>query len=142
VAGDIPDNQVFVPYTPADGRFTVTVPEGWARTADGTAVVFTDKFNSIRVEAMSRPQAPTATSVTTDELPALRSLHGFRAGAVTSAHRTAGEVVLTGKRITESVERYDYWHDGTEAVLTLSGPKGADNVDPWRTVTDSFRWSG
>lgn len=28
VAGDIPDNQVFVPYTPADARFTVTVPEG------------------------------------------------------------------------------------------------------------------
>jgi hypothetical protein len=158
VAGDIPDNQVFVPYTPADGRFTVTVPEGWARTTDGTAVVFTDKFNSVRIEAVSRPQAPTTTSVTTDELPALRSLPGFRPGAVTSAHRTAGEVVLityetssppdpvTGKRITESVERYDYWqegiHGGIEAVLTLSGPKGADNVDPWRTVTDSFRWLG
>jgi hypothetical protein len=24
--------------------------------------------------------------------------------------------------------------------VTLSGPAGADNVDPWRTVTDSFRW--
>ena len=154
VAGDIPDNQVFVPYTSADGRFTVTVPEGWARTADGTAVVFTDKFNSVRVEAVSRPRAPTATSVTTDEVPTLRSLPGFRAGVVKSVHRTAGEVVLityemssppdpvTGKRITESVQRYDYWHDGTEAVLTLSGPKGADNVDPWRTVTDSFRWLG
>lgn len=116
--------------------------------------MFTDKFNSVRVEAMSRPQAPTVTSVTTDELPMLRSLPGFRAGAVKSVHRTAGEVVLityemssppdpvTGKRITESVQRYDFWQGGIEAVLTLSGPKGADNVDPWRTVTDSFRWSG
>jgi hypothetical protein len=32
-------------------------------------------------------------------------------------------------------------HDGREVVLTLSGPKGADNVDPWRIVTDSLRWS-
>jgi hypothetical protein len=25
-------------------------------------------------------------------------------------------------------------------MLTLSGPKGADNVDPWRKITDSLRW--
>jgi hypothetical protein len=25
-------------------------------------------------------------------------------------------------------------------VLTLSGPKGADNVDPWRIVSDSLKW--
>jgi hypothetical protein len=25
-------------------------------------------------------------------------------------------------------------------TLTLSGPKDADNVDPWRLVTDSLRW--
>ena len=27
------------------------------------------------------------------------------------------------------------------STLTLSGPKGADNVDPWRIVTDSLRWT-
>jgi hypothetical protein len=27
-------------------------------------------------------------------------------------------------------------------TLTLSAPVGSDNVDPWRTVTDSFRWAG
>ena len=26
-------------------------------------------------------------------------------------------------------------------AVTLSGPHGADNVDPWRTVTDSLTWS-
>jgi hypothetical protein len=26
-------------------------------------------------------------------------------------------------------------------VLTLSGPKGADNVDPWKIVTDSLRYT-
>jgi len=24
--------------------------------------------------------------------------------------------------------------------VLLGGPAGADNVDPWRTVTNSFRW--
>jgi hypothetical protein len=40
------------------------------------------------------------------------------------------------------VERYVFFHKGKDVVLTLSGPKGADNVDPWRIVTDSLRWSG
>jgi hypothetical protein len=24
--------------------------------------------------------------------------------------------------------------------VLLGGPAGADNVDPWRTITSSFRW--
>ena len=32
-------------------------------------------------------------------------------------------------------------YKGKDVVLTLSGPKGADNVDPWRIVTDSLRWT-
>ena len=42
--------------------------------------------------------------------------------------------------IHDAVERYEFWKAGTEVVLTLSGPQGADNVDPWRIVTDSFGW--
>jgi hypothetical protein len=42
--------------------------------------------------------------------------------------------------VRESVERYAFWHAGQQVVLTLSGPRGADNVDPWRTITDSLRW--
>ena len=34
-----------------------------------------------------------------------------------------------------------FFHSGRAVVLTLSGPKGADNVDPWRLVTDSLQWS-
>lgn len=153
-AGDIPDNQVFVPFSPADHRFTVTVPEGWARTTDGAATVFSDKFNSVRVEALARPQATTVRTATAQEVPALRGLPGYAAGSVDTVRRTAGDAVLityeaaspsdpvTGKTITDAVERYEFWHGGQEVVLTLSGPKGADNVDPWRTVTDSLRWAG
>jgi hypothetical protein len=42
--------------------------------------------------------------------------------------------------VTEAVERYSFWRSGQEVVLTLSGPQGADNVDPWRKITDSVRW--
>ena len=147
VAGDIPDNQVFVPYLPADRSFTVEVPEGWARSADGGAVVFTDKFNSVRIETVARPQAPTVRSVTDEELPR------YRHGVVRVVHRAGGDAVLitydarstpdpvTGKAVTESVQRYEFWQAGTEVVLTLTGPKGADNVDPWLKVTDSLRWT-
>lgn len=152
-AGDIPDNQVFVPYTPAGGTFVVRVPQGWAQSAAGSAVVFTDKFNSVRIESVPRSQAPDVASAGAQEVPQLQSsVPGFQAGQVTMVQRSAGPAVLityqansapnavTGKSVTEAVERYEFWRGGQEVVLTLSAPQGADNVDPWRTVTDSFRW--
>ena len=49
-AGDIPDNQAYVAFTPPGGRFSVKVPEGWAQRSAGGAVSFTDKLNTIRIE--------------------------------------------------------------------------------------------
>src|SRR4051812_36401048 len=61
--GDIPDNQVYVPYRPVDGSFAVKVPEGWARTDLVDGVSFTDKLNTVTVrELTARPQ-PTPDSV-------------------------------------------------------------------------------
>jgi hypothetical protein len=48
---------------------------------------------------------------------------------------------VTGKSVVLDVERYEYWRSGTQVTITLSAPHGADNVDPWRTITDSFAWS-
>ena len=48
---------------------------------------------------------------------------------------------VTGKSGSDAVERYIFFHRGKDAVVTLSGPKGADNVDPWRLVTNSLRWT-
>ena len=42
--------------------------------------------------------------------------------------------------VRDAVLRYAFFPNGTEAVLTLSGPKGADNVDAWRTISNSLRW--
>jgi hypothetical protein len=151
--GDIPDNQQYVTY--AGPGYTVKVPEGWARTTAGGATTFTDKLNSIVVgKPNTAAKRPTAASATATEIPQLaRTVKGFanaRAGTVT---RTAGPAVrityvaasapdaVTGKTRRNAVERYEFFHSGKLVVLTLSGPKGADNVDPWKIVTDSLRWT-
>jgi len=152
-AGDIPDNQVFVPVTPAGAPFTVSVPQGWVQSRDGAATVFTDKFNSVRIESRPLAAAPDTESVRAQDVSQLQtSAPGFALGDVQAARRKAGSAVLmtytatsptnavTGKSVTEAVERYVFWRGGHEAVLTLAGPKGSDNVDPWRAVTDSLRW--
>lgn len=153
-AGDIPDNQAFVAYAPPGAGFTVKVPEGWSRGASGGAVTFTDKLNAIRVEGGQAKAPLSAGRAARDELPRLaRAVKGFQAGKVTSVGRKAGTAVrityladakpnpVTGKAGRDAVERYVFFRKGKEAILTLSGPKGADNVDPWRIVTDSLTWS-
>jgi hypothetical protein len=153
-AGDIPDAQVFVPFTPPGGLFTMSVPEGWARTTDGTATIFTDKANTVRIETADRAEAPSTESVSVEELPAIASsTAGYRPGTVTAVQRKAGSVIVityqgvsapdpvTGKTGIDAFERYDYWRNGREVILTLSGPAGADNIDPWRTITDSLHWT-
>jgi len=152
--GDIPDNQAFVRFAPSGASFSVKVPEGWARATAGGAVTFTDKLNRIRMEQAAAPVALTVREARQTEVPKLAgSVKGFQPGTVRSVARRAGQAIrityladapsnpVTGKAGTDAVERYVFFHNGKDLVLTLSGPKGADNVDPWRIVTDSVRWS-
>src|SRR4051794_37245667 len=61
--GDIPDNQAFVAYTPPRAGYSIKVPEGWSRTSAGGAVSFTDKLNTVRLEAASAPALPSLATV-------------------------------------------------------------------------------
>jgi hypothetical protein len=151
-AGDIPDTQVYVEYQPPSGAYRLKVPEGWSRAEDATGVSFTDKLNTIRVEIHPAPQPSVASA--TDELPTLKAAaSSFGHARVRLVQRTQGPAVLityeansapdpvTNRVHRDAVERYEFWRNGTEAVITLTSPQGADNVDPWRTVTDSFSWT-
>jgi hypothetical protein len=153
-AGDIPDNQAYVPYQPPAGGFTVDVPEGWSRSASARVTTFTDKLNSIAVESVPASAPPTVADTTRTELPKLATtVKGYQAGTVTSVRRKAGTAVevtyvgdstpdpVTGTTRQDAVERYTFFHSGNDVILTLSGPTGADNVDPWRIVTDSLAWT-
>jgi hypothetical protein len=153
-AGDIPDNQAFVTFTFAAGHYSVKVPEGWAQSATGGEVSFTDKFNLIALSSSTAASAPTVDSAKTNELPAVQAdTRNFSLRSVTTVTRAGQPVILviyqgdsapdavTGKVVTLSFERYEYWKSGTEAIVTLSSPVGSDNVDPWRTITGSFTWT-
>lgn len=154
-AGDIPDNQAFVVYTPPQGGFSVKVPEGWSKSATaGGAVTFTDKLNAISVRSSATGAPLTVGQARRVEVARLaNSVRGFQLRAISPIARNAGTAVrisylatarrdpVTGKSGIDAVERYVFFHRGHEVVLTLSGPKGADNVDPWRIVTDSLRWT-
>jgi hypothetical protein len=152
--GDIPDNQAFVDFAPSTGGYTIKVPEGWARTDGRSDVSFTDKLNTIQVQLVSAATAPTPESAQAQDVPELaKQVTCFGGGDVSTVPRSAGTAVLikyradapadavTGKVIRDDVERYLFWQSGMEAVITLSGPAGSDNVDPWKLVTDSFRWT-
>lgn len=151
--GDIPDDQAFVDYTAPDGSFTVKVPEGWAQTKSGSDVVFSSKFNSITLTERSGFYQPTEQYAKTVEVPKIASTTtGFTAGKVQTVQRRSGPVLLityradsppspvTGKSVPLDVERYEFAKSGRGVVITLSAPSGSDNVDAWRTVTDSLTW--
>ena len=155
-SGDIPDNQVYVPYRSPAGTaaFVLNVPEGWARAEANGSVTFSAKLNRIRIDTVTAAAAPTVTSVQTTELPTIQTASAhFQGGQVSSVTRKGGSAVLityladaapdpvTGKVVHNEVQRYEFWRAGTEVIVTLSSPQGADNVDPWRTISDSFAWA-
>jgi hypothetical protein len=149
--GDIPDNQAFVTFSSAS--YSVKVPEGWPRKKSGAATTFADKFNVIRVETAKAAKAPTVASAKTAGVAALKkSVKSFKLVKVSSVTRSAGTAIVTyyrsvsppnavtGKSLATDVERYEFWRGGKLAIITVSAPVGSDNVDPWKIVTDSFRW--
>ena len=100
-----------------------------------------------------RPVRPRSSPLA-GELPGVQAAtQGFEFHNVSTITRKSGPAVVmaynavsspnsvTGKTVPLSIERYEFWKTGIEAIVTLSGPLNADNVDPWRTVTDSFAWS-
>lgn len=151
--GDIPDTQAYVRYSPAGASWSVKVPEGWSRTDVTGGAVFTDKFNSVEAASAAASSGPTVASAQRDEVPKITaSATNVTNLKVSQVTRTAGPAVLityqadssvnqvTGKSVRVAVERYEFFRNGTQVTLTLTGPVGADNVDPWKTVTNGFSW--
>ncbi|WP_248959334.1 hypothetical protein [Sphaerisporangium perillae] len=133
--GDIPDDTVYVVYRHPGRPYELKVPEGWARTDLPTGAGFTDKLNSVRVE-IGAPADPPGAEI---RKRATVNRKGGKAELTVYRIDSAPDPV-TGKVIRDEVERYVFSRNGRQAVLTLTGPVGADNVDPWRTVSDSLRW--
>ena len=156
--GDIPDNQAFVPYRSAAGGYTVSAPEGWARTVSGTNVSFLSKLGEVRVAATPNSAAPSATApsiahVRNDIVAKLmQSESGVKLGAIKTVTLPAGPAILvsfdslstpnavTGKAALLENDLYVLNHAGKEIKLRFSAPKGSDNVDAWNLMARSLRW--
>ena len=151
--GDIPDNQAFVTYTSQQGKYKLEAPEGWARTVKGGDVSFVSKLNGMSVTLNNSSSAPTVASVRKNEVPALKKAHGaVRVDQVQSVNTSAGQAVLvkytsnskpdpvTGKQVRQENNNYYFYKNGKLATLRLYAPLGADNVDQWNRISQSFGW--
>jgi len=153
--GDIPDTQVFITYKSSAGMYSLKAPEGWARTESGTDVKFVDKFDGEQVAVTMTQKAPTLESVKTEQLAALekngravkvtkvesmKMPGGLTAIAVSYTSNSDPDPV-TNKQIRLENVTYYYYMPGMLAALTLWAPLGADNVDQWKLISESFKWS-
>ena len=62
-------------------------------------------------------------------------------GVLLTYQRDSATDPVTGKVVRDAVQRYSFFRAGTRVDLTLTGPSNADNVDPWRIVSDSLTWT-
>ena len=98
--------------------------------------------------------APTVSSARSTMVPALAHASlAFRLKSVRSATLQGGQAVeivyqvnsppnaVTGRQYRLVIERFEFFKNGHAAVLSLSSAVGSDNVDPWRIVSESFRWA-
>jgi hypothetical protein len=149
--GDIPDNLAFVRYVNKPGRYSFTHPEGWAQTGHGTSVRFTDKLNGVAVDSLRATRAPTTSTARSADVPRLRrSVPAFELRGITAVSVPAGHGVrivlrrnshpdpVTGKVYRDEVEEYIVYHAGRLIRMDLYGPVGADNVDAYRTMSQSL----
>jgi hypothetical protein len=150
--GDIPDSQAFITYTSPSG-FSLQVPEGWARTARSDGARFADKYNAIDVAVGAASSAPTAASVTDHEAADLvKTGRAVKIEAIKTVTLRSGPAILivyssnsepnavTNKQLRLENNRYLIHRGGKLAAINLSAPLGADNVDQWKLISNSFRW--
>jgi hypothetical protein len=152
--GDIPDSQVFVTYKSSQGMYSIQAPEGWARSESGTDVKYVDKFDGEQVVVTPATTAPTVMSVNQEQVPAVEKAgRAVKVKNVTSKKMPSGLTAIcvvytsnsapdpvTNKQVRLDNVTYYYYMTGMLAALTLWAPQGADNVDQWKLISESFKW--
>ena len=152
--GDIPDTTVYVVYRAAAAHALLKVPEGWARRRTASGATFSSNLNSITIVAAPMKSAPTvATARNTTATSLSHASLAFRLQSVRAVKLAGGPAIeivyqinsqpnsVTGRQYRLVVERFEFYRAGHGVVLSLSSAVGSDNVDPWRIVSESFRWA-
>ncbi|MBU2359663.1 MAG: hypothetical protein KKB02_12150 [Alphaproteobacteria bacterium] len=150
--GDIPDNQAFITYTSPSG-FSMQVPEGWSRSDTPDGVTFIDKYGEVDIAIVTADTAPTPEGVKAKQVADMIATgHAVDVTGIRTMPLPAGDAVavdytsnsalnpVTNRQIRLENRRFYVFHSGQEAVVTMSAPAGADNVDAWKMMADTFRW--
>jgi hypothetical protein len=116
-------------------------------------VRFFDKYNLIDLSVTQVSRAPSAASVRGDEASELaKTGRAVKVETVRDVKLKSGPAVLivyssnsepnpvTNKQIRLEHDRFLYFKDGQLVALDMSAPLGADNVDQWKRMSDSFEW--
>ena len=150
--GDIPDNAVFLTYHGTTPVYSIQYVEGWQVSQASTGVVIRDKDSSESV-VIAPVQADVAAYVAATDLPALQATAGFalvkqdtvKVRGVSYVHLFYHQPALpdpvTGKQVPSTVDRYYVPGPNGLAIVSLSTPDGVDNVDAFRQMIESFKWS-
>ncbi len=141
--------QVFLAFSNRAASYSMKYPEGWAQQGSGDRVTFRDKNNIVRI-VVGAGAAPSHASVQADVAHLGNAQIQAGAQQMTISGKPAFKVVystesapnaVTGKRVKLVVDRYYLWKGGHRAVVDLGTPEGVDNVDAYRLMIESFRWS-
>ncbi len=151
-AGDIPDNAVFLTFKGGTPPFAIQYVEGWQVTPQPDGVAIRDKDSSETVQVVAAPSDVPSFVASTD-IPALTSQpnttvvkQDVRKVAGHSyvhlvLHQPAPPDPVTGKQVPSTVDRYYVPGPSGLAIVSLSTPNGVDNVDAFRQMIESFKWS-
>jgi hypothetical protein len=151
-SGDVPDNAVFLTYKATGHVFAIQYVEGWQVTPQPDGVVIRDKDSSETVTVVGA-QADIPGYVTSTDLPALQAQAGFKLVKQDTVkvgssryvhlvfHQDSPPDSVTGKQVPQTVDRYYVPGTAGFAVVSLATPDGVDNVDAFRQMIESFKWS-
>ena len=149
--GDIPDTTHYVAWSSPDGKVQFNHPEGWAQTAVTGGVRFSDKLNSVTLTT-STGAPPTVAGTQSKVVPALVASRGaVQIMSLGTATLPAGRAVrltwrvnsapdpVTSRVYRDEVVTYLVGVSNRVVRMDLSGAVGSDNVDPYRTISDSLK---
>ncbi|HEY3336311.1 MAG TPA: hypothetical protein VGK16_13850 [Candidatus Limnocylindrales bacterium] len=151
-SGDVPDNAVFLTYKGSNPGFSIQYVEGWQVTPRADGVVIKDKDSSETVAIVAAP-ADVAAYIASTDLPALKAQAGFKLVKQDTVkvgssryvhlvfHQQSPPDSVTGKQVPQTVDRYYVPGPNGLAVVSLATPDGVDNVDAFRQMIESFKWS-
>jgi hypothetical protein len=117
-------------------------------------VTFVHIYDGVSVHVFPAPSPPTVASVRAKEVKQIASnvravkITGISEETLASGAKAvairytsnSNPSAITNKQVRLENVTYILYKNGKEAMLTMWAPVGADNVDQWNRMANSFRW--